>query len=329
MKLSIILTIEKDTCLKQSVQSILCQTTQDYELLILCSEIRDENYAYCLTVAGLHPHVKILINNDQESSCLENVGIQHAIGDYIMFMRSGDELITKDAISLLVKHMKHQPDILMFPYQIMDDYRNIVHSSNFQSITNTSAIGSVFLQLLHLREFDANASLRVYRRNMLCKYHLYFFKGIQVKDIYYTLQVCTYLHNYVILTTPLYRFTRKKVVDDSWFSDTLLLIDIFKKERESMEYDMGTFVMEYLANLYVAGLLLYAQKENQDEQLWNQIENYQSILRYHRLSNIRRISYLHRLCGIKGVVFLLKVYNKIHKDNCIGGSYGKSCSLYY
>lgn len=329
MKLSIILTVEKDACLKQSLQSILCQTAQDYELLILCSEIHDENYTYCLTIAGKHPHVKILINNDQDHSCLENVGIHHALGDYIMFMRSGDELITSDAISYLMNAIKQRPDIIMFPYQIMDEHRNILHSSNFEKISNTHTIGNVFLQLLHEKEFDANASLRVYRRSMLCKYHLYFFKGIQVKDVYYTLQVCTYLHDYVILTTPLYRFTRKKIVDDNWFTDTLLLIDIFKNEQENMEYDMSKFVMEYLAYLYVAGILLYAQKEHQNEQLWKQIDKYQCILHYHRMLSIRRISYLHQFFGIKGIVHLLKVYYRIHKDICIGGSYGKSCSLYY
>lgn len=329
MKLSIILTVENDTCLKQSLQSILCQTTQDYELLIICSDIHDESYTYCLSIAGRYPHVNIWINNDLDFSCLENVGIQHAFGDYVMFMRSGDELITSDALSQLMIPMKQHPDIIMYPYQIMDEHRNIIHFSDFQMLSNTYTIGHVFLQMLHQNEFDVNVSLRVYRRDMLRKYHLYFFKGVQVKDIYYTLQVCTYLHDFVILPTPLYRFTKKKVINDAWFTDILFLIDIFKKERESMEYDMGTFVMEYLADLYAAGLLIYGEKEHQDKQLWNQIDHYQSILHYHRLLNVRRISYLHCLYGIKGMVFLLKLYNQIHKDICIGGSYGKSCSLYY
>lgn len=329
MKLSIILTVEKNTCLKSSIESILCQNSQEYELLIIFNEIRDENYTYCLKVAGCHTHIRILIAGNQDSTCLENAGIPYVIGEYVMFMRSGDELMRRDAVSLLISYMENYPDVIMFPYQIIDEHNNIIHTSDFQKVIPNRTIGNIYLQMLHLGEFHINASLRVYRREILCKYHLCFFKGIQLKDSYYSLQVCTYLHEYAMIPIPIYRYKKNKIDDINWFTDILLLIDIFENEQKSMEYDMGKFVMEYLAYLYVVGILLYAEREVQEEQLWNQIYNYQSILNYHVLPHVRKISSLHKYCGSRGTVCILKFYNRIRKDICIGGLYGKSCNLYY
>lgn len=76
-------------------------------------------------------------------------------------------------------------------------------------------------------------------------------------------------------------------------------------------------------------ILLYAKREVQEEHLWNQIDNYQGILNYHVLPHVRKISSLHKYCGSRGTVCILKFYNCIHNDICIGGLYGKSCNLYY
>lgn len=97
--------------MKSSIVSILCQNSQEHELLIFFNEIRDENYTYCLKVAGCHLHIRILIAGDQDSSCLENAGLPAVISKYVMFMR-------RDAVSYLISYMKDYPDVILFPIKL-------------------------------------------------------------------------------------------------------------------------------------------------------------------------------------------------------------------
>lgn len=314
MKLSVVLPAKDDSCFRKSVESILMQKEHDYELLILCDEAQENDMAYENYLVQEYPHIRILTSKQRESYCLENSGIYSALGDYILFMKPGDEFISNNAFSLLMEEMRDLPDILMFPYDTASE--NAVVSEH-------QTVGNAFLQMLHQGIFDPDVSLYCYKRSLLYKYQLNFYSGIQLKDIYFTLQVCAYLHTYALITKPLYRCPRKRLRKENWLTDILLLLDIFETEQKYMEHDMGQFVLEYLAHLYIYVVLFYDRQKKQ-EVLWRQIANHQTILHYHENPVIRKLGFFYKFYGYGGMVCVLKIYNKI-----IGGHYGECCNLYY
>lgn len=323
MKLSVILTIEPNTSFKQSIQSILAQHSSDYELLIIIKDtLAKEDQAW------LQSEPKIRIWKDRaHSSCMENIGLEQARGDYILFMRSGDELTTERAFHLLMEKMKDTPDIIFFSYETINKGDGSVQVKDLLNIDIHQTIGSAFTQMMHQGVFEFNASLLCFQRNFLQKYQLYFYTGVALKDIYFILQTCTYLHDYAILPVVIYR-THKATCKGKHVIDLLFLLDVFKNEQKSMEYDMSQFVMEYLASLYVT-VLIATIKEKHMEDLWQPLGKYHGILAYHRNAVVRKIEQYHHIYGLKGTLLALTVYYKIKDNVCIGGPYGKGSDLYY
>ena len=325
MKLSVIMTIEQNTGIMKSIESVLRQNEQDYELLLIGKDLDDRSLAYCQILAEQYPNIHVWCDSDT-TSCIENIGMEHALGDYLLFMHDGDEFISEDAFHSLMSAMKQAVDVILYSYEVLCKETGKIQVKSLMDVDSHQTLGSVFSQMKDEGVFDFNVSLFCFRRSLLEKYQLKFYIGITWKDIYFILQTCTYLHNYVILREPIYRYVKYKNLDGTHYIDMLLLLDIFKLECKIMEYDMKQFVMEYLASLYVS--VLIATKNNKEDS-WIQLHEYLYILSYHHNVAVRKIGDFHMLCGLKSTAFALKVYNKLQDGISIGGLYGKGSDLYY
>lgn len=327
MKLSVIMTIEQNTCYRKSIESVLRQNTQDYELLFIGEDLDDRSLAYCQMLAEQYPDINVWCDSDT-TSCMENIGMEHASGDYLLFMRSGDEFLGEDAFVSLMKAMRQQVDVILYSYEYLCKETGEIQVKSLKGMDSQQTLGSVFSQMKDEGVFDFNVSLFCFKRSLLEKYQLKFYPGITWKDIYFILQTCTYLHDYAILQEPIYRYTKRKYLDGNHYIDILLLLDIFKMECKIMEYDMKQFVVEYLASLYAAVLITSEKEKNKDDS-WRQLHNYLYVLSFHRNATVRTIGKFHMLYGLSGTTFALKVYNKFQDNVSIGGLYGKGCDLYY
>ncbi len=99
------------------MESILCQSFTDYEIILVDDDSPDECPALCDEYAQKDSRIKVIHKTNGGLSDARNAGIEMAQGDYITFVDSDDDIGIDTLEPLIVEElMKHpQVDILEYP----------------------------------------------------------------------------------------------------------------------------------------------------------------------------------------------------------------------
>lgn len=114
-KISIIVPIyNAERFLRQTIESILCQPFESFELLLIDDGSKDKSSTICLSYESKDKRVRYIYKKNGGVSSARNLGISEAIGDYIYFMDS-DDLLHPRFFDLVTKEFD-KCDIICFGY---------------------------------------------------------------------------------------------------------------------------------------------------------------------------------------------------------------------
>ena len=101
MKISVVVTVYNDqTYLAQCVQSLLDQTYEDYEIILIDDGSTDDSGAYCDQYAKTHAQVRVIHSQNQGVGAARNLGVKNAAGELITFV-DADDFVGRDYLSQL------------------------------------------------------------------------------------------------------------------------------------------------------------------------------------------------------------------------------------
>jgi glycosyltransferase involved in cell wall biosynthesis len=92
----------------ETVQSVLAQTYENFELIIVDDGSPDRSVEICRRFKD--PRITILRQENQGPAAARNLGIRHAKGDYIALL-DGDDLWTPDKLAKHVEHLEACPEV--------------------------------------------------------------------------------------------------------------------------------------------------------------------------------------------------------------------------
>ena len=104
VRMSIIVPVfNKSDYIEDCVKCLDTQTApkKSFEVIIVDDGSQDDSLEKCQRVAKTHPHFKVLSQDNKGVSAARNLGIENAVGDYIMFLDPDDD-VTPDTVSNLV-----------------------------------------------------------------------------------------------------------------------------------------------------------------------------------------------------------------------------------
>lgn len=108
MKISIIVPVYNVAkYLKSCIQSILNQTYEDLEIILINDGSTDESYSICESFAENDSRIILINQHNQGLSYARNVGIEVATGEYLMFVDSDDWVhprIVEDLLDNIVEY---------------------------------------------------------------------------------------------------------------------------------------------------------------------------------------------------------------------------------
>lgn len=108
-KLSVIIPVYNvEKYIAATVQSVLDQTFQDFELLIIDDESPDQSVEICQQFKD--PRIKIIHQKNRGLGGARNKGIHQAQGDYIAFL-DGDDKWLPQMIEKNIKYLEKHPDV--------------------------------------------------------------------------------------------------------------------------------------------------------------------------------------------------------------------------
>lgn len=102
--------------LRKCVESVIKQTYQDFEIIIIDDGSNDSSPALCDSLAIENPKIKVIHQKNAGLSAARNKGLEISSGDYILFLDSDDYMNENALQNLLEVQQKYQADLVIGAY---------------------------------------------------------------------------------------------------------------------------------------------------------------------------------------------------------------------
>ena len=142
--------------LDECIQSVLRQTYQDFEVILVDDGSKDNSLCICRRYASNDSRVKIFSIDNSGANAARKVGVENAVGEYIMFIDS-DDTICHDALGKLLDIVNNNGSDVDIVLAHMPDSNRTVNADQFLIDLLSSACGVTMYS-------------KIYRAKVLKKY---------------------------------------------------------------------------------------------------------------------------------------------------------------
>jgi glycosyltransferase involved in cell wall biosynthesis len=167
----------------QTLKSVIHQTSNNYEIIIVDDGSTDKTVAEAKGILKTLEFIeyKIVCKENGGVSSARNAGIQEARGEYIIFL-DGDDIAESELVSeinkILVKVNSNLPDVIFWKYDIVFEKGKIVHKYfDINQEPMHLFTGVDILEYILLKKMEIGIGSAAYRRETLLQNSLIFTEG--------------------------------------------------------------------------------------------------------------------------------------------------------
>ena len=118
--------------LEKCLESIMNQSYENFEIILVDDGSRDNSYEICEKLARKDSRIKIIHTENRGSGPARNTGIDIASGEYIYFP-DADDILDKDSLKILAGIVDIKPyDIIVFGYRSINSEGKILNNKKYQ-----------------------------------------------------------------------------------------------------------------------------------------------------------------------------------------------------
>ncbi len=241
--------------LEESVNSVLRQTYKNYELILVDDGSTDGSADMCDKMAAVFPQIHVFHQKNKGVSSARNNGLQHAVGEYIMFLDC-DDSISENALEVLMHKMEHvNVDIIFFNFYRCNrsGLKEAVAVDLQEGLYKHDEMKKVFMKF-----FDSNIAnnigTKLYKRKCLREKRFDETANIY-EDIRFCLAAVKEAQSIYFLNKPLYNYEYKN--ENSLFTTykNSYYVNFCKYMRELYNWMIGNQEFEYwYANKFMFGI---------------------------------------------------------------------------
>lgn len=232
--------------IRLAIDSVLQQTCDDYELLIVDDGSSDNSCRIVREYCHAYNEIKLICANHGGVSHARNVGIEHAAGEYVLFMDCDDtwECTLLSECQKSIQEGKEDVDLLIFGIR-KDFYTadgRLHHSTDeicedVEGYFETRRINNRFIQNYNI----ASPCNKVYKRKIIVNNHISFdINCVMLEDLVFNLEYLKNADSIRILKKNLYQYRLRldeKQTSKRHFKEIFKNADIlFDKAKEFSVY---------------------------------------------------------------------------------------------
>lgn len=322
MKVSFILPIYNvEKYLSECVESILVQTYRDFEILLVDDGSPDNCPALCDEWARKDDRIKALHKPNGGLSDARNYGLEHAQGDYVVFVDSDDFWVNKDCLENLMNVVDVHPECDFIGFNCSYYYSDTKTFKKWvaydESLSKPTDKDTVLCSLVASGTFPMSACLKIIKRKSLSEINLHFIKGLLSEDIPWFINLlegakkCMFINDYIYA----YRQGVVGSISNSFsvrnFNSILRIIDNEFQKLEGRTFNEKTkdYIKSFLAyELCIClGGLGQLEKSVRNE-YYEKLKPYKWLLKYRQNPKVKKVSILNSLVGFRLTRFFLEFY---------------------
>ena len=195
-----------ETTLKRCVRSVLIQDYEEYEIIVVDDGSKDETSAICDWYEKKYEAVQVIHSENKGVSSARNLGLEKAMGDYILFLDADDQLVS-DALNTLAAHTANA-EWIIGNYFLVEEEKNrrIAHQMYFNEGVHEGKWNE-------LPELASNRLFhfiwgKLYDRHIIQQFQLRFNENMSYgEDILFNTYYYTHIKHFVALNTAVYAYS--------------------------------------------------------------------------------------------------------------------------
>ena len=206
--------------IKVCIESVLTQTFQDFEIIIVDDASPDNSYEICQALYGKNKKIKIVRHKKNAGlGPARNTGIKNAVGRYIVFLDSDDALLPFALERIHIAAENTDADIIQIAgwyNTLQDDDKPFDIDKLSLSLMNYDSQGFLTENILtrlddywQKNKIVSMAWLRVCKRKFLKAKNLKFEATIS-EDEFFSFKALCWTKKYFVLREALYIYRRRK-----------------------------------------------------------------------------------------------------------------------
>lgn len=176
----------------ECVDSVLAQTMQDFEIILVDDGATDSSGAICDRYDHQDPRVRVIHQPNGGLSAARNTGLDAAVGEYVYFLDSDDYIAPNSLELLLAKAAPACADVVFFDAHVF--FTDCEPDPNVYQYHRSKDYGTkpgrqMLLALLDTDEYRTAVPLMLLRREYMLQNGLRFRPGILHEDELFTFYV--------------------------------------------------------------------------------------------------------------------------------------------
>lgn len=195
--------------LEKSIETILKQTLEDIEILLIDDGSTDKSGFICDQLSIRDKRVKVIHKKNGGQSSARNIGIEIASGKYIGFMDNDDFLYPEMCQKLYDNAEKYDAEISAGSFVTANEAGVRSHENHNKHISiydNKEAVEAY----LKRDTMDIYVWTKLYRRSFLHKHHIRFEEGRSDEDWLFNHAAFTSVNKVVMEDIPIYLYIERK-----------------------------------------------------------------------------------------------------------------------
>lgn len=277
---SVIIPVYNDEAyLENAILSVLRQTLEQWECILIDDGSTDGSGAICEKYAALDKRIRVFHESNKGVSAARNIGLLNAAGEYICFLDS-DDYIALDMLEILNEQLNktNSPDMLVFGLYWSGKYPWIPLNDSMECMVNIDYINKKILpQMCNLelkKEYDILPFVcnKVYKREIIKKYCINFDESKRTwEDKEFLLTYINRCQNILFVKTPFYYYVdvRQERLSSTYQRQTLNNMLDSVSRYQGMFNDRLEFNTDYVNRYYfdVAFDLIFIMIKNEGERV--------------------------------------------------------------
>lgn len=202
-----------EDCLSSCIESVISQSFVDFELLLIDDGSTDSCGMICDKYSLLDSRIRVFHKSNGGVSSARNLGLNHALGEWIYFVDSDDEVLP-DGLQTLVNCISDEVDIVMGGYIEVKEDGEIaeVCEREVLSFSKSRSVISLYADYGSYYYYCGYLWMRLLKNRIIQDEHLCFDTSITIKeDTLFLMQyVCKSNGVTRQTTTPVYKYCRRQ-----------------------------------------------------------------------------------------------------------------------
>lgn len=207
----------KESYLRQSVESVMGQTVKDLEILLIDDGSSDTSPAICEELAGEDDRIRVIHKENEGPGVTRNRGIRESRGRYISFV-DADDYIAPDTYEICIRRLSETgADLCYFGRNIVSKGEILSHAVRLEKEQEYRGeeirrdFVNFFLGNLPSEEYQRNyvtgsACLSLFDGDFIRNNKIFFPQG-EIKyseDSFFNFEICKYAQHILVLPDMLY-----------------------------------------------------------------------------------------------------------------------------